>query len=400
MFCPLFIQSTEGNYHNYFSAKGTQRRRRSDFSGWDQTIPVTQLKMTRLILSFAMFWGTALGQSRVGQSASFKSLTLSPNYTSKYTTTAFIHKNNICVKEECIKVSSSKASNSQLQQENHSPLNNNDIVKSVLKTRGGASSSSYEGYNDSYGNDGNYDDDYYNRYDGYENRDGYGSSSPSSRDPYYDDYDFKGGRYAGERRSGYYDDEGRFHEDDDETRGSTSRRKHSVSRGKIPSSLPTVLTSGNRKLGTIFLASGAAFTALGITLFFNKTLMRLGNLLFVCGIPLMIGPGRTVGYFLQPKKARATGCLACGIFLVLVGHPVIGILLEIFGLLNLFGNMFPLVMMMAKNMPVVGGLFGGDSGNGGSGRREKRRRESEYDDRYYDDDRYYSERGARRNDRY
>lgn len=120
--------------------------------------------------------------------------------------------------------------------------------------------------------------------------------------------------------------------------------------------------------------------------------MRLGNLLFVAGVPLMIGPGRTVGYFLQPKKARATGCLGVGIFLVLVGHPVIGILLEVFGLLNLFGNMFPLVRMMAKNMPVVGGLFKGNGGSGGIiGGGNGKRRESRYedDDRYYEDGRSY-----------
>jgi len=361
--------------------------------------------MALILLSFALFWGIAWGQRCVGLSASLKSSSLCPIYTSKYTTTAFIHRDNhICIKKECIHFLSSKAHNSQTQQENHSAFQNSDISKSVLKTRGGATSSSYGGYNDGYGNDGNNvnnDDDYYNRYDGYENHDRYGPSTASSRGPYYDDHDSKGGHYADERRSGYYDDEGRFHEEyDDEGRRSSSRRKSGLPKAKVPSSLPTVFTTGNRKLGTIFLASGAAFTALGITLFFNKTLMRLGNLLFVCGIPLMIGPGRTVGYFLQPKKARATGCLACGIFLVLVGHPVIGILLEIFGLLNLFGNMFPLVMMMAKSLPVVGGLFGGDSGNGGSGRRERSRRESNYDDKYYDDDNYYGERGYRRDERY
>lgn len=101
----------------------------------------------------------------------------------------------------------------------------------------------------------------------------------------------------------------------------------------------------------------------------------------------MIGPGRTLGYFLQPKKARATGCLVCGIFLVLVGHPVIGILLEIFGLLNLFGNMFPVLMIMAKNLPVVGNLFGD---NGSSSRRKERRsREDDYYNDGYGDDSGY-----------
>jgi hypothetical protein len=90
---------------------------------------------------------------------------------------------------------------------------------------------------------------------------------------------------------------------------------------------------------------------LGISLFFNKALMRLGNLLFMAGVPMTIGPGRTAGYFLQPKKARATGCLALGIVLVFFGHPVIGIALEAFGLMNLFGNMFPFAMGILKQMP-------------------------------------------------
>jgi len=266
----------------------------------------------------------------------------------------------------------------------------------ALHIRGGSSSSYGDDYNDGYGDyrddgrgngRGYYNDErgyanngddggYYNRNDGYDDRDDQGySPSSAGRDRYYDDGDY--GR-NGEDRNGYYDDEGRYHEDyDDRRSGSSSRRKSKTK-------LPTVLTSSNRKLGIIFLSAGAAFTALGITLFFNKTLMRLGNLLFVAGVPLMLGPGRTMGYFLQPKKARATGCLGCGIFLVLVGHPVIGILLEVFGLLNLFGNMFPLVMMMAKNMPVVGGLFGGSNG-GNSGKRKESRYE---DDRYYEDEAY------------
>ena len=105
--------------------------------------------------------------------------------------------------------------------------------------------------------------------------------------------------------------------------------------------MPDVVKNGNRKIGIPLLGGGAALTLLGVSLFFNKALMRLGNLCFVAGVPMTIGPSRTAGYFLQPKKARATGCLFFGIFLVFVGHPVLGILLEGFGLLNLFGNMFP-----------------------------------------------------------
>lgn len=270
----------------------------------------------------------------------------------------------------------------------------------LLNTRGGASSSSYN--DDGYYNDGRGDDRGYNSYGGYDdNRGSYGSGGR-------DDYSYATDRYEDERNndsnSGWYDDEGRYHHDDYyDDRGSSSGRRRrsssSSSSGLSKPKIPSALTGSNRKLGIIFLSSGAVLTILGITLFFNKTLMRLGNLLFVAGVPLMIGTGRTVGYFLQPKKARATGCLGCGIFLVFVGHPILGILLEVFGLLNLFGNMFPLLMMMARNVPVLGGLFSSSDKNGSSGgRRERRRRESDYDDGYYDDGRYNDDERYREDD--
>jgi Got1/Sft2-like family len=169
-------------------------------------------------------------------------------------------------------------------------------------------------------------------------------------------------------------------------------------------SMPDLVTKGNRKIGLGLLALGSVFTLLGVSLFFNKTLMRLGNLMFMGGVPMTIGPGRTAGYFFQPKKARATGCLVLGIVLVFVGWPVLGIILEAFGLLNLFGNMFPIFLIMLKQMPIIGPLLkrppsnssagGGGGGGFGRGRREDR-------DDYYDEDRpYYDDGGDDNNDNY
>jgi hypothetical protein len=130
---------------------------------------------------------------------------------------------------------------------------------------------------------------------------------------------------------------------------------------------------------------------LGISLFFNKALMRLGNLLFMAGVPMTIGPGRTAGYFLQPQKARATGCLALGIVLVFVGHPVIGIALEAFGLMNLFGNMFPFALVILKQMPIIGPIL---SRKPNPSENNQDRGRSYQDDRdYYDDRQYYDDVG-------
>ena len=136
----------------------------------------------------------------------------------------------------------------------------------------------------------------------------------------------------------------------------------------------------NRQVGFLLCGAGAVLTLLGVALFFEKNLLRFGNLMFIAGMPLIIGPGRTAGFFLQPKKARATSCLFVGIFLVFIGRPMFGMALEVFGFLNLFGNLFPLVFMMAKRLPVVGDLLnGGGGGGGGKKRKGKGRRDDSHD---------------------
>lgn len=144
-----------------------------------------------------------------------------------------------------------------------------------------------------------------------------------------------------------------------------------------------LIKSGNRKVGVPMLGVGAALTVLGISLFFNKTLLRLGNLCFVGGVPLTIGPGRTMGYLMKKEKARATVCLALGILLVFAGWPVVGIVLEAFGFLNLFGNMFPVAMAILKNMPVIGPLLKGTKPKPRP-RNDDYGRDPYYDDRYND----------------
>ena len=197
-----------------------------------------------------------------------------------------------------------------------------------------------------------------------------------------DRYSPKDDPYYSERRGSYEDDPYYDYYDD---RGSTSRRETSDA-SSLFSNAPSILKNGDRRIGLALLASGSMITMLGISLFFNKTLMRLGNLLFIAGVPVTIGPSRTTGYFLKPEKYRATACLALGIFLVFVGHPVFGMILEAFGLLNLFGNMFPVLMAIAKNMPVIGPLLNGNDNRRTAGARDRyappRRN---YDDRQYYD---------------
>jgi len=145
--------------------------------------------------------------------------------------------------------------------------------------------------------------------------------------------------------------------------------------------------SGDRRLGLMLTSGGSVLLILGITMFFNKMLIRYGNFLVLLGIPLFVGPARAVRYFGNPKKLRATSCVAAGIFLTIMwGWPMLGLILQAFGILNLFGNMFPMVWAVAKNMPVVSNVLKAMEDTGGS----RRDQESDRYDPDQDDERYYN----------
>jgi hypothetical protein len=169
---------------------------------------------------------------------------------------------------------------------------------------------------------------------------------------------------------------------DDYGRGPPPRGRSSSGTSSVV--LPKIIQQGDRKIGLLLLATGLSTTILGIALFMNSTLLRLGNLLLIAGVPMTLGPTRTIGYFVKPEKMRSTVCLALGILLVFAGHPIFGIVLEVFGLLNLFGNMFPILMVFAKQMPVIGPLL--KSLTSPSKQSARARNGSGRDDDYYYDD--------------
>eukprot|EP00665_Eupelagonemidae_sp_cell47_P011844 gene11843-5076_t len=110
----------------------------------------------------------------------------------------------------------------------------------------------------------------------------------------------------------------------------------------------------SRKIGIGLTAGGVLFSVIGIMLFFDKGLLAMGNLLFLSGITLIIGPSKTYRFFFQKKKARGTSTFLGGMLLVLWGWPVFGILIEAFGFLNLFGDFFPIALGFMRNMPIIG----------------------------------------------
>lgn len=98
-----------------------------------------------------------------------------------------------------------------------------------------------------------------------------------------------------------------------------------------------VWLNDQQKIGVGLVSLGSLFLVLGILLFFDAALLALGNVLFTSGITLLIGPQKTFYFFARREKLRGTVCFFAGMILVFARWTFVGMLVEMFGFLNLFG---------------------------------------------------------------
>lgn len=59
----------------------------------------------------------------------------------------------------------------------------------------------------------------------------------------------------------------------------------------------------------------------------------------------------------RSDRLRGTVCFFLGIVLVIFRYGLLGLLVEGFGFLNLFGNFLPTVLSVARQLPVIGGVL-------------------------------------------
>ncbi|CAG8516731.1 5048_t:CDS:2 [Acaulospora morrowiae] len=115
--------------------------------------------------------------------------------------------------------------------------------------------------------------------------------------------------------------------------------------------------SDTQKIGVGLTAFGTFFIFLGVMLFFDGGLLAIGNILFLSGITLIIGFNKTLAFFARKNKIRGTLCFFGGFILVFFKWPVLGMFIELFGFLNLFGDFFPVVISFLRRLPVIGNIL-------------------------------------------
>ncbi|XP_023236732.1 vesicle transport protein GOT1B [Centruroides vittatus] len=109
-----------------------------------------------------------------------------------------------------------------------------------------------------------------------------------------------------------------------------------------------------QKIGVGLAGFGVAFLFLGVLFLFDKGLLAIGNILFLAGLAFVIGLERTFRFFFQRHKIKGSICFFGGIFIVLFGWPIVGMIIETYGFILLFSGFFPVVINFIRRIPVLG----------------------------------------------
>ncbi|GIZ04988.1 hypothetical protein CEXT_210851 [Caerostris extrusa] len=104
-----------------------------------------------------------------------------------------------------------------------------------------------------------------------------------------------------------------------------------------------------QKIGIGLTGFGLFFLFLGVVFLFDKGLLALGNILFLSGLAFVIGLERTFRFFFQRHKLRGSAAFFGGIFVVLIGWPLVGMIIEI--------GFLPIVVNFLRRIPVLGTIL-------------------------------------------
>jgi len=133
--------------------------------------------------------------------------------------------------------------------------------------------------------------------------------------------------------------------------------------------MPTMWLSDSQKVGVAFCSGGGIFLVAGVIMFFDRPMLAMGNILFIIGLTLIIGLQKTVLFFARRQKLKGTAAFTAGILLILLRWPLVGFLVELYGIFVLFGDFFSTIGGFVGNVPVVGPYIQQFLNRVGGGRR-------------------------------
>uniref|UniRef100_A0A5B7BHU3 Putative vesicle transport protein GOT1B isoform X1 n=1 Tax=Davidia involucrata TaxID=16924 RepID=A0A5B7BHU3_DAVIN len=112
-----------------------------------------------------------------------------------------------------------------------------------------------------------------------------------------------------------------------------------------------------KKIGLGLIGFGIFFTFLGVILFFDRGLLALGNIFWLAGVALLLGWRSTLQLFTNRSNYKGSVSFLLGLFFIFVRWPIVGIILEIYGCIVLFGGFWPSVKVFCFQIPVFGWIL-------------------------------------------
>ncbi|THD28578.1 Vesicle transport protein GOT1B [Fasciola hepatica] len=112
-----------------------------------------------------------------------------------------------------------------------------------------------------------------------------------------------------------------------------------------------------KKIGVGLVGFGVLFLFLGVLLLFDSALLALGNVLLLAGLGCIIGIKGTYSFFFKSTSYRGALFFLTGLCVVFFGYPVIGMLLETYGLFNLLRTFMPVIIKFLYGVPLIGWIL-------------------------------------------
>ena len=113
----------------------------------------------------------------------------------------------------------------------------------------------------------------------------------------------------------------------------------------------------NKKIGIGLIVIGLVFYFLGLLFLLDRGFLAIGNLAFIMGLVIIVGPANTVAFFMRKTKMKGSACFFAGFLMIVIGwfgFTFFGFLLQLYGLFLLFRDFIKTIFKTLENMPVIG----------------------------------------------
>ena len=75
----------------------------------------------------------------------------------------------------------------------------------------------------------------------------------------------------------------------------------------------------SKKIGVGLIIIGLVFYLLGILFFLDRGFLCIGNLAFIMGLVVVVGPQNTLGFFMRKGKVMGSAVFFAGFIMIVIG---------------------------------------------------------------------------------